>query len=542
MQKVLTAEQMRTVDRLTTERYGIASILLMENAAHAVAAIISERLSGSVKGKPVLVLCGRGNNGGDGAAIARILWKEGASVVPLLFGRVSETAGDARTNFEILKKFEDEAAIAGGEFNKLILHESDEDLIFQVEGFLNAAEPKIVVDALFGTGLTRELSGIYVDVIQRLENHRPQIVSVDIPSGLNADLSEPIGRNITATATVTFTAPKLANVAATSSHFNGELTVANIGSPQELVDDQLSETFVSEGSDARQWLKFTQFAPESYKNKRGHAVLIAGSDSYTGAAVLAGDAAMRSGVGLVTVATPRSSKDSVASRVLPEIIVRGVAETDSGAVSEAAFDELHDLFDKADAVAVGSGLSQDDGTRKFVQNVIEKRRCPTVVDADALNLVSPFKGEALGCMSGSAVILTPHEGEFMRLLGTTAKDAIKDRIANVRNFAREHNVVLVLKGERVLIGAPDGRVVVNPTGNSGLGKAGNGDTLTGILAGFTAQAAALNIDIFEAVVAAVYVAGMAGDVAERKFGKRVMTATDVRECLADVFASLGERG
>ena len=171
--------------------------------------------------------------------------------------------------------------------------------------------------------------------------------------------------------------------------------------------------------------------------------------------------------------------------------------------------------------------------------MIRNCRQPIVVDADALNLLSPFAGFAANGESQYPLILTPHEGEFMRLLGTTDKEILKDRVAAVRDFAVKHNVILVLKGERVLIGEPDGKVVVNPTGNSGLGKAGNGDTLTGILAGFVAQAVQFEIDIFETVVAAVYVAGMAGDVAEKKYGKRVMTASDVRECLTDVFETLG---
>ena len=287
------------------------------------------------------------------------------------------------------------------------------------------------------------------------------------------------------------------------------------------------------------WLIQTKFAVDSFKNKRGHVLVIAGSASYSGAAVLCGNAAMRSGVGLVTVATPLSSKDSVASRVLPEVMVRGVAETVSGSIAETAFEELGDLLEKADAVAIGSGVSQDESTKKFVEKVIENRRQPVIVDADALNLLSPFAANSPPVNAGgSDAILTPHEGEFMRLLGTGDKDAIKDRVAAVRDFAVKNGVILVLKGERVLIGSPDGRVVVNPTGNSGLGKAGNGDTLAGILAGFVAQAVQFKIDIFETVVAAVYVAGMAGDIAEKKYGKRVMTASDVRECLTDTFTEL----
>jgi NAD(P)H-hydrate epimerase len=290
---------------------------------------------------------------------------------------------------------------------------------------------------------------------------------------------------------------------------------------------------------AVKWLKQTEFFDDSFKNKRGHALVIAGSESYSGAAVLAGNAAMRSGVGLVTVVTPRPFQESVAARVLPEVMVRGVAETESGSISVVAYDELGDLLEKADSVAVGCGLSQDESIKRFVENVIENRSQPVIVDADALNLLSPFSANwPPANAGGSDIILTPHEGEFMRLLGTDDKGAIKDRVAAVRDFAVKNGVILMLKGERVLIGSPDGRVVVNPTGNSGLGKAGNGDTLAGILAGFVAQAVQFKIDIFETVVAAVYVAGMAGDFAEKKYGKRVMTASDVRECLTDVFSEL----
>lgn len=555
MQKVLTAEQMREVDRLTTEKYGIPSIILMENAAHAVARVITEKLGGSVKGKSILVLCGKGNNGGDGAALARILWQDGAFIGFLFFGRVAETKGDARTNFDILKAIDTDVVTSGGVFNKFLVHEDDEDLLSMLDGMLSSGKFDLVIDALFGSGLTRELSGYYPEIIQRLENHKPNILSIDLPSGLNADQGNPVGRNVYATTTVTFTAPKPANVIAPGSGFNGELFVANIGSPQELIDDQPSLLFWAEKWDVQHWLQKSEFSSDSYKNKRGHALLITGSKSYSGAAVLCGNAAMRSGVGLVTIATPKSSKDSVASRVLPEVMVKGVAETENGAIAESAFDELNDLLEKADAVAIGSGLAQDESTKKFVEKVLENRRQPTIVDADALNLLSPFvecvgslhrvsrphvsKGlDAVDTSQRFPLILTPHEGEFMRLLGTDDKDAIKDRVAAVRDFATTYNVILVLKGERILTGEPGGKVVVNPTGNSGLGKAGNGDTLTGILAGFVAQATQFNIGIFETVVAAVYVAGMAGDSAERKYGKRVMTASDVRECLVDVFAEL----
>jgi NAD(P)H-hydrate epimerase len=213
-----------------------------------------------------------------------------------------------------------------------------------------------------------------------------------------------------------------------------------------------------------------------------------------------------------------------------------VSETPLHSISEKAFSDIEEFWKNADVVAIGSGLSHvDPSTKKFVNKVIKERRTPVVIDADGLNLLSPFriKGDDL-----LPLILTPHEGEFLRLLGAKDKKVLDQRVSAVRDFAIRNDVILVLKGERVLIGAPDGRVVINPTGNSGPGKAGNGDTLTGIIAGFVAQAVQMHVDIFETVVAAVYISGLAGDIAAAKFGKRVLTASDVRDSLADAFELL----
>ncbi len=552
MQKVLTAAEMREVDRLTTEKYGIPSLLLMENAAHAAARVITEKLDGSVKGKSILILCGKGNNGGDGAALARVLWTQGAKVFVLLKGSLGDTSGDAKTNFEALQH------LYGGphlEFRQL---ESDEEI--QEWWRYSRAERTldVIVDAVFGTGLTRPIDRSYelfLDITRdyTIDRYRSLRVAIDLPSGLDADTSVPIGYSLEADVTVTFTAPKPATVLVPSYAECGELIVEAIGSPPDLIVNSDSKLFLAEQEDCKVWLWNTRFSDDSYKNKRGHALLIAGSETYSGAAVLAGNAAIRSGVGLVTIVTPKSSEDSVAARVLPEVMVRGAAETGDGAIAEQAFSEIEDLREKASAVAIGSGLSSsDESTGAFVQKVIENRKTPVVIDADALNLLSPFsaitqkpariKGEKPGEMTTAEsefpLILTPHEGEFLRLLGTDDKEVLKNRVQAVRDFSQKHNVILVLKGERVLIGEPGGKVVVNPTGNSGLGKAGNGDTLTGILAGFAAQAVKMNVDIFETVVAAVYIAGLAGDIAEKKYGRRVMTASDVRECLTEAFGEV----
>jgi len=536
MQKVLTAAQMREVDRLTTERYGIPSIILMENAAHAVARVITEKLGGSVKGKSILILCGKGNNGGDGLAIARLLWNEGANVAVELFGKREEMKGDARVNSDIFARLPQ--LYRNGNQDGVHFREFSSEMAgawANTTGF-HFHEYDIAVDAVFGTGITRPLDSEYnflsgLDRLKRAAGAgKPLLVSVDLPSGLNADSSDLNESNVFAEITVTFTAPKPANVLAPAYHASGELIVANIGSPKELVDKQPSKLFVAEDFDAREWLRTATFATDSYKNKRGHALVIAGSETYAGAAVLAGNSAIRSGVGLVTLACPADAKTEIASRILPEVILSTIGSPE--------FDELSS---KANATAVGPGLSANDPEIKsLVRKIVEERTTPVIVDAGALWFFSPPAGVPKDADRHVRVplILTPHEGEFMRLLGTDDKEVIKDRVAAVREFSEKNNVILVLKGERVLIGHPDGRVVVNPTGNSGLGKAGNGDTLTGVLAGFCAQAAAMHIDIFETVVAAVYIAGLAGEIAEKRYGKRVMTASDVRECLTEAFETI----
>lgn len=527
---------MGEIDRLTTEKYGIPSIILMENAAHAVVRVITKKLGGSVKEKSFLILCGKGNNGGDGAALARILWTQGANIWCYLVGKVDETTGDARVNFETLGKLA-LSSISGCESGLLFFEQISQSHEISFTAY------DCVVDALFGTGLTKpaagetaEIIGLYNAFGVHIKN--PLIVSIDIPSGLNANSSDIVGKNIRADLTVTFTAPKPANVLPPASNYNGELVAANIGSPRKLVDESPSKLFLSEKSDARNWLEQTKFSEDSYKNKRGHALLIAGSREYNGAAVLASNAAMVSGVGLTTAATSESAQNIIAAKVSEEIITRGLPETQNGAISKDAFAEVEKLMQKADIVGIGCGLnSAEKSTKDFVRQVVSKRKTPVVIDADGLNALAPFD------LKGSEklpLILTPHEGEFLRLLGTNDREILKDRVKAARDFAKKHQVILVLKGEKTLIAAPDETVIVNPTGNSGLGKAGSGDTLTGILTGFVAQASQMKIDIFETVCAAVYIAGLAGDIAAEKLGKRTMLASDVRDCLREAFEKLSE--
>jgi NAD(P)H-hydrate epimerase len=544
---------MREIDRLTTERYGTPSIMLMQAAAAATARAVAESLDDNIAGKGVLVLCGRGNNGGDGAAMARLLAQAGASVSVVLFGNIDDTKGDARTNFEELRRIATDAGMVKGAV-QLIECASDDDCRTFVNEKLGE-QPEVIVDALFGTGLTRPLAGSHAEVVKSVNALRksagdhPQIVSIDVPSGLNSDSAEPIGVAIRADFTVTMTAPKVANVLPPASDYNGRLMVAAIGSPAELIAEAETNLFLIEGSDARSWLIETRYQPDSHKNNHGHALVVAGSRGFTGAAVLCANAAMRSGAGLVTVATPASSQPLVANQVMPEVMTAALAETDRGAVSDEALDFFSKFSERADVIAIGPGLSsEDERTRKYVRRTVENRRTPIVIDADGLNCLSPWPSE-LRESAELPIVLTPHPGEMLRLMGASEKLALHDRVAVARKFAEDHQVILLLKGGRSLIAAPDGRVFVNSTGNAGLATAGAGDTLTGVVTGFLAQALAYKSDadtprisVLDTVIAALYVSGLAGDFAAREIGMRCLVASDIREHLGTAICSLDPRG
>ncbi len=545
---------MRQLDRLTVENFDTPSLLLMEAAAEAVAQAITSHFSGDLVGKKARILCGPGNNGGDGAGVGRALARVGVQTDVILFGRVDDTKGDARTNFEIVRRLASFEAGSSAQPSPLSFLECA-----SVTDWEEIARPRgtydVIVDALFGTGLIRPLEGVYLQVIQHLamiraardrsSRARPLIVSVDIPSGLNADLADPIGAAVQSDLTVAFTAPKRANVLPPASHFNGELMIADIGSPSALIESREARLFLIQESDAREWLIATRYQPDSYKNTHGQVLLIAGSRGYTGAAALCGNAAMRSGAGLVTIATPASAQSSVVAAAMPEVMTTALAETDRGAVSDEAIDHVKRLASKATVVAIGPGLSaEDERTRKFVKSVVQNRTTPIVIDADGLNCLAPWPAELRGSRA-HPLVLTPHAGEMRRLNEITDKSELIDRVAAARDFAVKHELILVLKGSRSLVAGPDGRVFVNPTGNAGLGTAGAGDTLTGLIAGFSAQAFATlrgDANALSATIAALYIGGLAGDLAARELGMRTMVASDIQSHFGAAIRLLDQEG
>ncbi|HEU4765843.1 MAG TPA: NAD(P)H-hydrate dehydratase [Pyrinomonadaceae bacterium] len=543
---VVSADHMRELDRRTIEKSEISSLTLMLSASAACFRAIQSHFKGQLAGQEALILCGKGNNGGDGAGLARLLAEGGVKSTLVLFGKYAETSGDAETNFGYVRRR------SGSEFYEFI--ECDTPSTWD-EFTTPYREYDLIVDALFGTGLTRPLEGVYPKVIDYVSSlrrrgedaeteKRPWILSVDLPSGLNSNLAELIGPTVKADATVTFTAPKPANVLPPASDFNGTLTIEQIGTPQWLIEEVAPVSlFLTEAEDARRWLRETRYVPGSYKNAHGNVLIVAGSRGYSGAAALCGNSAMRSGAGLVTVATPVSAQPLVASGSIPEVMTTALAETDRGAVSDEAIEHFLKLATKkGTVVAIGPGLTSDDErTRRFVLEIVKRRSTPCVIDADGLNCLAPWPADLRGS-SEHPLVLTPHPGEMARLTG---KSEIGDRVAAAREFATGHEVILLLKGSRSIVAAPDGRVFINPTGNPGLGRAGSGDTLTGLIAGFLTQAFATlkdKADPLAAVIAALYIGALAGDFAARKLGMRTMLASDIREHFSEAIRFLDPEG
>jgi NAD(P)H-hydrate epimerase len=524
--RILTAGEMREVDRLTTERYGVPGLLLMEQAA-AQTIEAAEKKFGSLAGRRALIICGKGNNGGDGAAIARQLHDKGADVHLLLLGRVDETTGDARTNFDAAQK------IAAASEIRLVEVESADAMRREVA----VDSYEICFDAIFGTGLTRPAEGIYEEAIRLINDaaERIPIVAVDIPSGIASDSSELTGAAVRARLTVTFTAPKIGNILPPACDYNGGLVIATIGSPEQLIASSGSRLNLIDRCMVSRWLEASRRTSHANKGDVGKVLLVAGSRGKTGAACLAGEAALRAGTGLVTVATPESSHPVVAAQLIRECMTEPLAETESGMAAREAADRVIELAEARDVLAMGPGLGSEDSTRSLVRAVALKRSGPVVIDADGLNALAPW-GENLRGSEELPIVLTPHPGEMARLVGRSISDVVANRIDLSRDFATRHAVILVLKGSRTVVASPDGEVFINPTGNAGMATGGTGDVLTGIIAGLLAQKPG---DALGATISAVYLHGLAGDLAASRLGLRALIASDVTAHLGEAFIEVG---
>jgi ADP-dependent NAD(P)H-hydrate dehydratase / NAD(P)H-hydrate epimerase len=511
--KVVTANEMLQIDRKTIEEFGIPCRVLMERAGTAIAAKIRE-----VYGpKKVVVLSGIGNNGGDGIVAARVLHKEGWDVNVFLSSKHEGLKGDALLQYEAALRF----GVPVKQAETLFEHKTD---------FLRPHT--IIIDALFGTGLGKDIAGFYSDIINVLNRSKLSIIAVDIPSGISSDTGQVMGNAIKAECTVTFGLPKRGHLLYPGAEYTGKLFVENIGFPAELLKSYNLTVELSERDNV------SSLIPErkkySYKGNYGHVLLIAGSRGKTGAAIMAAKACLRAGAGLVTIGVPESLAGIFQTRVTEEMTLV-LPDKGDGSLSEKALDKILEYLEKtAGLIAIGPGIGVSSDTEKIIERLILRSNSPIIIDADGLN---SLKGNTKIFRKAKApVILTPHPGEMARLMRRRSKkkqpqtvdlelctEIEKDRINVAVSFVKETGTFLVLKGVPTIIASPDGRVFINSTGNPGMSTAGTGDVLTGMIAGFMGQGLApLNASIL-----GVYMHGMAGDIAASENGEHSLIASDI---------------
>jgi len=502
--RVLNADQMREADRRTIEDLGVPSAVLMENAGRQVVAAMDAAFDRLADAR-VAVLAGRGNNGGDGFVIARVLSQAGVDVQAYLVGAAAEVRGDARVNLDILGRL------------GLDVVEIRNAQDWELHGAA-VLQRDIVVDALFGTGLKTPLEGLAETMAQDLNASPVPVVAVDLPSGLSADDPSPIGPVVEASMTVTFGAPKLPLVLPPGEQFAGSLVVADIGIPASVIDELPGPRI--EHLQPRDIRPFVKARPrDAHKGHFGRVLIAAGSRGRTGAAHLGAAAALRSGAGLVTVATPSSCLPIVAS-LGAEYMTIALDELADGTIARSAADVV--LGGSYDVVATGPGLGTGQDQRAFVLALLERAAQPLVLDADALTVAASDLSSLRGTPD-RPVVITPHPGEMARLTGLPAADVQRRRLAIARDFATAHHVYVILKGYRTLVATPEGVVYINPTGNPGMATGGSGDVLTGMIAGWLAQ----GLGVTAACLLAVYLHGAAGDLAAAEQGETSLVAGDL---------------
>jgi NAD(P)H-hydrate epimerase len=500
--KLVTAAEMRELDRRTIENLGVPSLVLMENAGRSTYLILRREfpnLSGSVA-----VLAGRGNNGGDGFVVARYLANDGFPVTVFLMADPDQVQGDALVNLKILEEM------------KVAVEEVlGEDQLSSVVHRLSRSA--LIVDALLGTGLNSPVRGLLAQLIARINQVRSPVLAVDIPSGLSADTGEPLGVAVEAEVTVTFGYPKIGQIVPPGRDFVGRLWQVDISIPPALAQDINTE--LAEATDMRRLLPPRPFA--SHKGTFGHLVVVAGSEGKTGAAVLAAEAGLRIGAGLVTAAVPASLNDVLEVK-LTEAMTLPLPEAEGArALGKGALTPLKDFTTDKTAVALGPGLGTHPETQEMVYALVRDCPLPLVIDADGLNALAN-RLEVFQDSKGPR-ILTPHPGEMARLLGTKSREVQSRRLDNARDFASSQGVWVVLKGAQTVVADPDGRLSLNPTGNPVLASGGTGDVLTGLIGGLLAQGLAP----WDAARLGVYLHGLASDYLEEVIGLRGHIAGDL---------------
>ncbi len=505
--KIVSAEEMRAIDRATSERFGVPSLTLMEDAGAAVAEHV---LAQHREAQKIVVFCGKGNNGGDGFVVARRLHQAGKMVQVVLLADPAELRGDAAVMYGKLP-----AA-------PIVVQSSEEFKSDRVQVMLPA---DLYVDAILGTGFKPPVSGLYADAIAILNAAQGAVVAVDIPSGADADaMSRQQGIIVRADSIVTFTAPRPAHVF--SSLTEGMTCVTEIGSPEEAIISSLQLNVIT-AQDIAPLIAPRQ--ADSNKGNYGHVLVVGGARGKAGSVAMAGMSALRAGAGLATVATAKSALSTVAG-FHPEVMTEALPETRDGSISASAVHRLNTLAKGKSVLAIGPGISRVPETAELVRELVANASIPVVLDADGLNAFEGQVDDLNG--KGRVLVITPHPGEMARLVGCSIAEVQKDRLGVARRFAGSRELIVVLKGHRTLVVQSDGEAWVNTTGNPGMSTGGTGDVLTGMVAAMIAQNPK---DVLLAVCAAVHLHGLAGDVMRESVGEYSMVATDLLRGLPEAF-------
>ena len=508
---------MNEVDRRTIDG-GIPGIILMENAASRVVELLVEKFS-PLADRRIVVVCGRGNNGGDGMAIARQVWSRfrPKSMYVLLTAPAGDLNRDAAANYKML------AASGCPNVQPGPMKDLAED----------ARRADLVIDAVLGTGVNGAAQGAPLDAIRMINTQFPgaKVVSVDLPSGLSSDSGETLGDYVRADYTVTFTAYKVGQIMSPACDLMGELRLGLIGTPLEMLRDDaaLNLGLITPESIAP---LFGPRAAESNKGSYGHVLVIGGSRGKSGAAAMTGMAALRAGAGLVTVASASSAIAQISSHA-PELMTEPLPETAEGVLARHSVHRILQLAEKKTVIAVGPGLGTDQETVEVVRDLFHKVDKPIVFDADGLNALADSDWMGPGALR----VLTPHPGEMSRLTGKTVEQIQDNRLTMVREFASSFKAHIVLKGHRTLVAAPGGEVRVNPTGSPAMATGGTGDVLTGIMAGLLAQ---FGKDPMTAFAASVYLHGLAGEIAAEELTEQSVVATDLLRYLPQAMRRIAE--
>ncbi len=514
---IVTASESRQFDQLAEEA-GLPSLVLMENAALRIAEVLQQHFELDPP-KRIVIVCGKGNNGGDGMALARHLSNIGFQVQVFLLADPSELRGDAATNYKVAANF-------GVPIQPIV---SSEQLSQLIEPLQSA---DLVVDALLGTGITGEVRGLHAEAIPLVTNYASRILSVDIPSGINSDTGEICGVAVRADATVTLGAIKLGLMVFPGADYAGDLFLGSLGIPDSLLTKLNILRFVATHELVQRVLPPRH--PNTHKGDYGRVLIVGGAPGMTGAAIMAGKAVLRSGAGLAQVALPQSLNIAIEASAL-EVMSFPLPETDAGTIAPEALNVLLPRLEWADVVAVGCGISRNERTQTFVRQLVAQVDKPTVIDADGLIALAGHN-EILRRRK-SLTVLTPHPGEMAALLRTTTEAVQQDRIGVALRAANEFNSIVVLKGARTITASPDGTMFVNPTGNAGMATGGSGDVLTGMIAALIAQtiirqsSAPASQSLTEAVAAAVFLHGLAGDIASWEKGEVSLIAGDLLDHL-----------